>query len=81
MFWGHFKRLSNVFGQMSRWYVELFLNMSFGRFNMSSTETMKKYAQLGWTDYCAVGPEPGKGLKSRVDLEKWLSAGPRRVIL
>ena len=28
-----------------------------GRFNMSSTETMKEYARLGWTDYCAVEVE------------------------
>ena len=28
-----------------------------GRFNMSSTETMKEYARLGWTDYCALEVE------------------------
>jgi serine/threonine protein kinase len=28
-----------------------------GRFDMSSTETMKEYARLGWTDYCAVEVE------------------------
>jgi hypothetical protein len=28
-----------------------------GRFNMSSTETMKEYARLGWTDSCGVEVE------------------------
>ena len=28
-----------------------------GRFNMSSTETMKEYARRGWTDYCGVEVE------------------------